>query len=158
MVRGRYGLSIEAVKPFGVVAKNLWFGVLRNVLSRTDCRNDVREHSIPVWVVRSKNNVAIPDALNGIGKARFLRFSRKKPISALHVLTRFRFQERRFGLALLPLFIHAVHPVWHPADTTFQERNAQVGTFLGYAAIHESGAIQHRFKRPADRVLEQEGI
>src|SRR5262245_7255459 len=69
-----------------------------------------------------------------------------------------RLEQRRFALAVFPLFIHAIHPVRHPTAAAFEKSDAQFGEFLRYATINQRRTVDHGFKRTGDGMLKQERI
>ncbi len=109
-------------------------------------------------IVRGEKDHVFADAVEHVGQGGLLRFGGEKPVAAGHVLARLGLEQRGFGLPFLPLLVHAIHPVGHPARAAFKKSDAQFGKFFRHAAVHQRGAVDQSFNRPADRMLEEKRI
>src|SRR5581483_762591 len=155
----RARISLPAVKALGVGAQHFGFSRFRDVLAPANGRDHMRENAVPVGIVRGEKNFVVADPLDHVGQSFLFRLHREEPVAVLDVFARLVFAERRFDLAaLLPLFVHPLHPVRHPADAAFEKRDAQLGKTLGDPAVHQAGELDERFHRPADGVHEDKTV
>ena len=128
-------------------------------LARPDRGDDVREHAVPVRVVRSEEDPVRPDAVDAVRQHALIGLGGEVPGPVQDVGARLLLAQRRLdAAALLPLLVHALHPVRRPPGPALHETDAQAREPFRHAAVDESDELDDGLYWPSDGVHVQEAV
>src|SRR5579862_19695 len=117
----------ESVEAPGVLAGDLRAHALGDVAPLAQRPRALRPAAIPVRIVARVHDEVRAEDLRDGGQDRLLRLAADPDVPCLDVRARVTPPPVRDPVAaLLPVLVHAVDEVRHPADARLQERDAQL--------------------------------